>query len=333
MAYTEKEERKKAFIVFASTFSGAMNYLTREERGELFELLGKFSFEDEDVRSNNPKVDMILEMTKPNMIAAEKRHQMAIENGTKGKAYGKLGGRPRKNEIGVEINPQITPIKPLNNNKDIEVDINKNRDKNKDKEINKDIDKKIERERDRNKKEDDNTNETINQLLTIISKLLVSSKNGSISNSDPLPSKEEQMIGNETEKDNNPNYTLFRQIRDELRQKAKQDNTKPLDDVNCRIVDEVEMDNTKLIDGEPTPSQIKHEKQPDSDDSKLLQGILRNIINRRTMGYEVEEDYLENAYLIYAQIHNIMNLDYAKKDVDKIIEDNLNGNYSDDDET
>ena len=317
MAYTEKEERKKAFIVFASTFSGAMNYLTREERGELFELLGKFSLEDEDVRSNNPKVDMLLEMTKPNMIAAEKRHQIAIENGTKGKAFGKLGGRPRKNEIGVEINPQITPIKPLNN-KDIEIDINKDKNKdidkeiNKNKESNKNIDKEIERDRD--KKEDDNTNETINQLLTIISKLLVSSKNGSINNSDPLPSKEEQMIGNEIEKDNNPNYTLFRQIRDKLRQKAKQDNI-------------------KVIENKPTPSQIKHEKQPDSDDSKLLQGILRNIINRRTMGYEVEEEYLENAYLIYAQIHNITNLDDARKDVEKIIEDNLNGNFSDDDET
>ena len=342
MAYTEKEERKKAFIVFASSYEEAMKYLTKEERGEYFELLGRFAFYDEEVHSKIPMVDMLLGMTIPNMIAAEKRHQIAVENGTKGKAFGKQGGRPRKNETEGIINPKITPNKPLNIDidkyKDIEVDINKDKnrdrdkDKNIDKEINKKIDKAIERDKDR-EKESENTNKTINQLLSIISKLLLSSSNNSsISISSPLSSIKEQTAG-EGEKNYNPNYALVRKIRDDLRLKAKQDNTKSLDEVNCRIVDEVEINNTKLIDGEPTPPQIRNDKQSGNDDPKSLQEIVMNIINMRMMGYEVEEDYLENAYLLYAKIHNIMDLDDAKKDVEQIIKDNLNGNYSDDDET
>ena len=163
--------------------------------------------------------------------------------------------------------------------------------------------------------------------------MLVSSNNSSTPIPNPLPGNKQQSTGNENEKGNNPNYALIRQIRDDLRRKAKQDNTKPFDEVNCRIVDEVETDNTKFIDSKPTPPQLKHDKQPGSDDSKLLQEILTNIINMRTMGYEVEEDYLDNAYLLYAQIHNIINLDDAKKKVERIIDDNLNGYYSDDDET
>ena len=348
MNYPEREERKKAFIVFASSYEEAMKYLTQEQRGEYFELLGRFAFYDEEVHSKIPMVDMLLGMTIPNMIAAEKRHQIAVENGTKGKAFGKQGGRPRKNETEGIINPKITPNKPLNIDidkyKDIEVDINKDKNRDKDKNIdidkeinknkdnNKNIDKDIERDKDRDK-EEDNTNKTINQLLSIISQLLVSSNIGSISTPSSIPSIKEQTTGDGREKDYNPNYALARKIRDDLRLKAKQDNTKPLDEVNCRIVDEVETDNPKFIDSKPTPPQIKHDKEPGSDDSKLLQEILTNIINSRTMGYEVEEDYLDNAYLLYAQIHNIINLDDAKKKVEQIIDDNLNGYYSDDDET
>lgn len=163
MTQENKDERKKAFIVFASCYYGAMKHLNLEEKGELFELLGRYSLEGEDVHSNNGKVDLLLEATKPNMDAAEKRHKMAVENGTKGKAFGKLGGRPRKNESGIITqlnNPQITPNIPLNNDKykDIDKDIDIEIDKHKDienyieKNIDRYIDRYIERNRERDRK-------------------------------------------------------------------------------------------------------------------------------------------------------------------------------------
>lgn len=172
MAYTQLEERKKAFVVFASCYYGAMKHLNLEEKGELFELLGRYSLEGEDVHSNNGKVDLLLEATKPNMDAAEKRHKMAVENGTKGKAFGKLGGRPRKNESGIITqlnNPQYTPNIPLNNDKykdidkdkDIEIDKHKDIENYIEKNIDRYIDRYIERNRERDRKNNsysDNTN-------------------------------------------------------------------------------------------------------------------------------------------------------------------------------
>ena len=179
MAYTEREERKKAFIVFASTYE-ATKYLTREQKGELFELLGKFAFNDEEVHSESPLVDMLLRMTIPNMIAAEKRHQIAIENGSKGKDFGIRGGRPRKNLTKVEVvtthnkqqlpsnnenNPQITPNKPLNSNTNINKEVDNNIDKNIDKYIDKNIDRYIERYIERNREKKSDTNSYITNLV------------------------------------------------------------------------------------------------------------------------------------------------------------------------
>ena len=183
MTYTERDERKKAFLVFASSYEEAIKYLTQEQRGEYFELLGRFAFYDEEVHSNTPMVDMLLGMTIPNMIAAEKRHQIAIENGSKGKSSGIKGGRPKKNlpkeeEVATHEkqlasddvnNPQITPKKPLNNNSNKDTDINKevdnNIDKNIDKYIDKNIDRYIERYIERNREKKSDTNSYITNLV------------------------------------------------------------------------------------------------------------------------------------------------------------------------
>lgn len=172
MTYTERDERKKAFIVFASSYEEAIKYLTQEQRGEYFELLGRFAFYDEEVHSNTPMVDMLLGMTIPNMIAAEKRHQIAIENGSKGKDFGIRGGRPRKNLTSDNENtppktpnktPNKTPIKPLNIDSDNKTNIDKEVDNTIDKDIDKYIDKNIDRyieryiERNREKKSDTNS--------------------------------------------------------------------------------------------------------------------------------------------------------------------------------
>ena len=149
------EERKKAFVVFASTYEAAVNHLTLEQMGELFVKMGRYSLEGEDVKSDTPMVDVILKMTAPNMDAAEKRHQAAIENGKKGKDKGGGVGRPYKGETQEEYQARVSvwkeslegggnnPQKPLNKNTNINTDRNTDNDierkidKDKDIEINK----------------------------------------------------------------------------------------------------------------------------------------------------------------------------------------------------
>lgn len=248
MTLSPTEERKKAFIVFASTFSGAMKHLNREERGELFELLGKFSLENENVHSDNSKVDMLLEMTKPCIISAEKRHQIAVENGSKGKPFGKLGGRPRKNGTdspNKELNnPQETPNIPLDNNmnndRDIYKEINRdnNVDNNKETDINRDKDGDRDRDKNKDRDRDNNTNDTITQFITILTQLLKNSNLNLGVNSNSSAYKEQ----NEKDDGVHPTPTgLVKQIRNEFKEREELDNTKSLDGINCTI-DDIDLD-------------------------------------------------------------------------------------------
>ncbi|MBR4758359.1 MAG: hypothetical protein IK084_06080, partial [Bacteroidaceae bacterium] len=93
------EERKKAFVVFASTYEAAVDHLTLEQMGELFLKLGKYSLKGESVRGDTPAIDILLRTAIPNMNAAERRHQTAVENGTKSKnkQFPNIG-RPYKGE-------------------------------------------------------------------------------------------------------------------------------------------------------------------------------------------------------------------------------------------
>ena len=106
-----EEERKKAFVVFASAYEAAVNHLTLEQMGELFLKMGRYSLKGEEVHSETPMVDVILKMTIPNMDAAERRHQAAIENGMKGKESGGGIGRPRKGETREEYELRLSAWK------------------------------------------------------------------------------------------------------------------------------------------------------------------------------------------------------------------------------
>lgn len=166
-----EEERKKAFVVFASTYEAA-KYLSLEQKGELFEKLGAYSLEGKEVHSNNPMIDVILKMTIPNMDAAERRHQTAIENGakSKGKDFPNIG-RPRKGETREEYDARRmervrkleegaeNPQKPLNKNTN--TDIDKNKKKEIDIERYKDTDVKKELDIKNNKEIKKNTNSSV----------------------------------------------------------------------------------------------------------------------------------------------------------------------------
>ena len=199
-----EEERKKAFVVFASTYKSAVKYLTLEQLGELFIKLGKYSFEGEIVSSDNPLIDTLLNDAMPNMDGAERRHLEAIENGKKGKEHGYKGGRPRKGETreeydarrlerynqlkGVSENPQ----KPLDI--DIDIDTNTDRDIDKKKEIDIDRYKNTDVKKDKDKNNKINVNKNTNSLVN----------SNSVSTNQVSFSKSQNPVLDNTKKDEEP---------------------------------------------------------------------------------------------------------------------------------
>ena len=125
-----------------NSFLEAADLLGDKEFRECVLKLRDFALYGNDVQSDDPVVEAILRMAKPNIDAAAARYQRCIDNGNKGKEYGREGGRPRKGENKEEYDerkrPLKTPRKPLNDDADDneEIDIKvkkKDNDNQKDK--------------------------------------------------------------------------------------------------------------------------------------------------------------------------------------------------------
>ena len=135
------EDSPKAFLIYESTFNQLKKHFTPAQAGEFLMLMGEYMLnENKDVESEDPMVDMLLQMNKPILTAAEKRHRQAVENGMKGAESGKLGGAPKGNqnarkkkdgEKQPQNNPQSTLEQPLKkeieNNKEKQEEIKNNK--------------------------------------------------------------------------------------------------------------------------------------------------------------------------------------------------------------
>lgn len=136
------EDSPKAFLIYESTFNQLKKHFTPAQAGEFLMLMGEYMLnENKDVESEDPMVDLLLQMNKPILTAAEKRHRQAVENGMKGAEYGKNGGAPKGNqnarkkkegEKQPQNNPQSTPNQPLKK----EIENNKEKEKQKENKIN-----------------------------------------------------------------------------------------------------------------------------------------------------------------------------------------------------
>lgn len=119
-----------------NSFLEAAELLGDREFRECVLKLRDFALYGDDVSSDNPVVEAILRMAKPNIDAAAARYQRCVENGNKGKEFGKDGGRPRKGETKEEYDERKrslkTPRKPLDDesNEDIDLKVKKNENKN-----------------------------------------------------------------------------------------------------------------------------------------------------------------------------------------------------------
>lgn len=120
-----KSKRKESFIMYES-FIDAAACLGGDDFKECIIRLKDYALYGIDEPSNNQIINVILTMAKPNLDAAENRRQKQIENGMKGKEYGKLGGRPKKSDE--------NPSKPLkgDNQKPLNVNVNEKDNDNED---------------------------------------------------------------------------------------------------------------------------------------------------------------------------------------------------------
>lgn len=124
---------KQSFVMYNS-FLEAAELLGDKEFRECVLKLRDFALYGDNVSSDNPVVEAILRMAKPNIDAAAARYQRCVENGNKGKEHGREGGRPRKGETKEEYDERKralkTPRKPLDDEEEIDIKVKKKEDDN-----------------------------------------------------------------------------------------------------------------------------------------------------------------------------------------------------------
>ena len=116
------EEKRESFIFYRSFFE-AISELNSKEKLKIYDAICELALNKNDTKLTGiPQA--IFTLIKPQIVANTERY----ENGAKGKEYGKLGGRPKKNNpIGVlNKNPKETPNNNVNVNENVNVNANAN---------------------------------------------------------------------------------------------------------------------------------------------------------------------------------------------------------------
>ena len=120
---TRKNNEKRSFV-FYDSFLEAMKHLDDTEFRECVMKIRDYALDGVDEQSDSPIVNVIMSLAKPNIEAARRRYEIAVENGKKGAEFGKLGGAPKGNQNARKKQPQKQPL---------DVDVNDNIDVNEDK--------------------------------------------------------------------------------------------------------------------------------------------------------------------------------------------------------
>lgn len=104
-----EENTEKQSFVFYDSFFQAADYLDDKGFRECITRIRQYALSGKDENSENTAANIIMNMAKPLLDKAKKRYKKCVENGNKGKDYGWLGGRPRKNKKPQE-KPQSEPL-------------------------------------------------------------------------------------------------------------------------------------------------------------------------------------------------------------------------------
>lgn len=116
------KNEKRSFVMYDS-FLEAMKHLNDAEFRECMIMIGEYGLNGVEMQSSSPMVNVIMELVKPNLTAARRRYEAAVENGKKGAEYGKLGGAPKGNQNARKKQPLK---QPLNVNEDENENENEN---------------------------------------------------------------------------------------------------------------------------------------------------------------------------------------------------------------
>lgn len=119
------QNENKAFVMYDS-FITAMRNLNGDDFKECVLAMADYAIKGIEPVSENPMIKIILTLALPNIDAAQRKHLQAVENGSKGKEYGKQGGRPRKGETPEQYHQrklEENPQKPLKKERKEEIEI------------------------------------------------------------------------------------------------------------------------------------------------------------------------------------------------------------------
>ena len=115
---TQQTADKQSFVMYNS-FLEAANNLPDADFKKCILSIRDYALYGIDEETDNWAINIILSMAKPLVASARKRYENCVENGNKGRDYGKNGGRPLKNslEMKPQEKPQAKPLsQPLNDN-------------------------------------------------------------------------------------------------------------------------------------------------------------------------------------------------------------------------
>lgn len=105
----EKSIDNQSFVIYNSILKAAEN-LNGDDFKTCILNIRDFALFDIDEETDNWAINIILSVAKPVVAAARKRYKKSVENGNKGKEFGKLGGRPKKTPSEPPQKPQSQPL-------------------------------------------------------------------------------------------------------------------------------------------------------------------------------------------------------------------------------
>ena len=120
---------KKESFVFYRSFYEALQNVPKNHRAEVYDAVFAYVFESREPSLTGVK-RALWELIRPQLDASLERYAAAVENGKKGAKYGKMGGRPKKNDEGKKNPLRGYAEKPLNDNENHNLNLNENQNGN-----------------------------------------------------------------------------------------------------------------------------------------------------------------------------------------------------------
>lgn len=131
---SKTQQPRKSFAFYWS-FKDAIKDMSDADKLSVYESITDFAFLGIEPTTLTPIGVLAWKLIRPQLIASMNRYDAAVDNGVKGKEYGKLGGAPKGNQNARKTTPEDNPRKqpqkqPLNDNYNDNLNHNENKNEN-----------------------------------------------------------------------------------------------------------------------------------------------------------------------------------------------------------